>query len=211
MLMEASGVKFVQAVKVDARVTREELVIRFRARSDAARDAPPPSFAPSEQGHPAPVARSCATCGETGCFRHEHRGERSGGNEVDIGRCAFLVDENWPEFQEYVDRAHRPNDVFGLPLDGATWRLARYRWGREGFAQIDSAPLQALRRAMAVRGAPAQGAARRGVTPSRSERRGSPADSPGYSPRMSQKSSSPNRCCRSCGTRVIWAGVRSTC
>ena len=149
------------AVRIEARVTRDELVIRFRAHSDAAHTAPPPSFAPSEQRHPTLVARSCATCGETGCFRHEHRGERSGGDEVDIGRCVFLVDENWPEFQEYVDRAHRPRDVFGLPLDGATWRLARYRWGREGFALVGSAPLQALRRAMAVRRAPAQGAARR--------------------------------------------------
>ncbi|HYU10950.1 MAG TPA: glycosyltransferase [Stellaceae bacterium] len=56
---------------------------------------------------------------------------------------------------------HGPTDVLGLPLDGATWRLPRYHWQRQGFAQVSSAPLQALSRAIAVRRAPAQGSARR--------------------------------------------------
>jgi VanW like protein len=147
-----------ETLRIEARVTRHELVIRFRARSDAASDtAPRPLPTPGEQAYPAAVARSCATCGETGCFRHEHRNPLAD----EGGRCAFLVDENWPEFQEYVGRAHRPGDAFGLPLDGATWRLARYRWKREGFTQVGSAPLQAFHRAIAVRRAPAQGAARR--------------------------------------------------
>jgi len=150
------------AVRIDARVTRDELLIRFRARSTAASDtATRPRFAPGEPAHPAAAARSCATCGETGCFRHENHNEDHGADETDIGRRAFLVDENWPEFQAYVERLHRAGDAFGLPLDGATWCLARYRWKRPAFAQVGSAPLQALRRAVAVRRAPAQGAARR--------------------------------------------------
>jgi hypothetical protein len=151
-----------QAMRIEARVTRDELVIHFRARSSAASDtAAQPPLAPGEQAHRAAVARSCATCGETGCFRHEHRDQHGSGDAADIDRCAFLVDENWPEFQEYVEGARRPCDLLGLPLDGVTWRLARYRWKREGFAQVGSAPLQALRRAIGVRRAPAQGAARR--------------------------------------------------
>jgi len=51
--------------------------------------------------------------------------------------------------------------VLGLPLDGATWRLPRYAWKREAFANVGSAPLQTLRRALEVRRAPAQGPARR--------------------------------------------------
>jgi hypothetical protein len=115
----------------------------------------------AEPANPGPVARSCATCGETACFRHEHPDSRGSANRADIGRCAFLVDENWPEFQEYVVGARQPGDVLGVPLDGATWRLPRYRWDRRGFTHSGSAPLQALRRAIAIRRAPAQGAARR--------------------------------------------------
>jgi hypothetical protein len=116
---------------------------------------------PAQRTQPIAIARSCATCGEAACFRHEHRAEPDPAGEPDLGRCAFLVDENWPELQEYVGHTHRPGDVLGLPLDGARWRLPRYHWRRRGFAQVGVAPLQTLRRAIAVRRAPAQGAARR--------------------------------------------------
>src|SRR5437763_3916087 len=148
-------------MRIDARVTRDELVIRFRGRSDTPiGEAPRPGVARLAEMSPNLAARSCATCGETSCFRHEHRGPYET-DHAEIARCAFLVDENWPEFQEYVDRAHQPGDVLGVPLDGARWRLSRYRWNREGFPPVGSAPLSAPRRAFAVRRAPAQGAALR--------------------------------------------------
>jgi hypothetical protein len=151
------------AMRIDARMTRDELVIRFRAPHDVtASTVIRPHIARTEQGHVGAVARTCATCGEKGCFRHEHRSEElQTVSATHLGVCAFLVDENWPEFEEYIERARRPGDVFGLPLDGATWGLARYRWENERFARVGSAPLQALRRAIAVRRAPAQGARRR--------------------------------------------------
>jgi hypothetical protein len=101
------------------------------------------------------IAGSCANCGETACFRHEHH--RS--DESD--RTAYLVDENWPEFQDYVGRMRGQQDVLGLPLDGTRWHLARYCWNTEGFSRVRSAPVQALGRAVAVRLLPVQGAARR--------------------------------------------------
>ncbi|HEY4472295.1 MAG TPA: VanW family protein [Stellaceae bacterium] len=151
-----------EAVRIEARVTRDDLVIRFRGRSGAEGGAAARLLFPrAQQVNPNAVARSCATCGEPMCFRHESPEARGSVTQVDTGRCAFLVDENWPEFQEYVGRAHRSGDTLGVPLDGATWRLSRYRWDRRGFAHVDSAPLQAIRRATAIRRAPTQGPARR--------------------------------------------------
>ena len=146
-------------------------------------EVPRPGVARLAEMSPNLAARSCATCGETACFRHEHRGPYET-DHAEIARCAFLVDENWPEFQEYVDRAHQPGDVLGVPLDGARWRLSRYRWNREGFPPVGSAPLSAPRRAFAVRRAPAQGAALRtaeqigaaGVDVTTFAREGDPAD-----------------------------------
>ena len=151
-----------EAVRIEARVTRDELVIRFRGRSGAVSRAPARPLLPrAQQPKPGAVARSCATCGEPMCFRHEHPNKPGGASPVDTSRCAFLVDENWPEFQEYLGLALRSGDVLGVPLDGERWRLPRYRWDRGGFAHVGSAPLQTLHRAIAIRRASTQGPARR--------------------------------------------------
>ena len=136
------------AMRIEAQVTRDELIVRFRARTPARNKREPrPQAVRATPGTLGVAARTCATCGETGCFRHEHRIDSRHGGIPDDDRCAFLVDENWPEFQEFVENVRRSGDVLGLPLDGATWRLPRYDWKREGFADVGSAPLQALRRA----------------------------------------------------------------
>jgi hypothetical protein len=139
-------------MRIEARLTGDDLLIRFHGASGAVA----PETAP-EQPVAQLTARSCATCDEVSCIHHEpfaaHRAE--------AGRTAYLVDENWPEFQDYVSREHHLGDVFGQPIDGARWRLPRYDWRPVGFACSSSAPMQALRRMLAIRRAPVQGAARR--------------------------------------------------
>ncbi len=141
-----------RALQIEASLTRDELVVRFRGRQPKTGQSPQAisSFSTA-------LARSCATCGETACFRHEP----SLAAHPKLGRTAFLVDENWPEFQDYVGRTHGAGDVLGLPLDGARWRLPRYAWRVAGFARVGSVPRQALARTIAIRGARAQGPARR--------------------------------------------------
>jgi VanW like protein/glycosyl transferase family 1 len=141
-------------LRIEARLTREELVIRFQGKQGAAPSRPGSDV---ELAAAQPIARSCATCGEVSCFRHEHHAVHA----VGAGCTAYLVDENWPEFQDYVAREHRPADVFGQPIDGARWRLPRYDWHADGFARTGAASFQALRRMIAIRRAPAQGPARR--------------------------------------------------
>ena len=88
-------------------------------------------------------ANNCATCDETACFRHEAR------FAAPARGTAFLVDENWPEFRDYVARARREDDVLALPLNGA--RAARYAWPADGFARVVPATLTALARSFALR------------------------------------------------------------
>jgi len=140
------------SMQIEARLSRDELIIRFRGRPGVAA----PARVTQQQAPPAPEARSCATCGEVACFRHEHPSP-----PVATGRTAYLVDENWPEFQDYVAKRHRREDVFGRPINGARWRLPRYAWQVEGFARSGSAWGPALGRMIAIRRAPAQGPARR--------------------------------------------------
>src|ERR1700730_7128155 len=80
-------------LRIEARLTRDDLVIRFHGPAGAAL---PASATEKQSEPPAAVAWSCATCGEVSCFRHEHHATHG----VGAGRTAYLVDENWPEFQD---------------------------------------------------------------------------------------------------------------
>jgi hypothetical protein len=143
-----------QPLLIEARLGRDELVIRFRGRSAAA-----PVLTTNELVSAASASRiaaSCATCERTACFRHERP---AGGAQH--GRTAYLLDACTPEFRDHVSRSHGPDDTIGIPLDGTRWRLARYRWDVRGFARIGTAPLATLTRAMAARRRKDQAPARR--------------------------------------------------
>ncbi len=120
------------ALFLEARVERDDLVLRLkRAPLTALVTSPLRPASPAlrvrtvlRDGAPQ-HAQSCGTCSETTCFRHERADERPACTDK---RTAFLVDENWSEFRDYVARTRKTEDVLGLPLNGATWRLARYRW-----------------------------------------------------------------------------------
>ncbi|HUO88808.1 MAG TPA: VanW family protein [Rhizomicrobium sp.] len=90
-------------------------------------------------------AKTCGTCEETICFRHEGR------LRAPAGRTAFLVDENWPEFRDHVGRTRKDGDVLALPLDGARWKAARYAWPTKGFAHVVPASLTTLAHALRMR------------------------------------------------------------
>src|SRR4029077_2739129 len=95
-----------QALLIEARLEREELVLRFWGANGAGRRA---ADRPAVALRARPVARSCATCADTACHRHERAPAIAS-----RGRAAYLLDENWPEFRAYVRRAHRREDVLGI-------------------------------------------------------------------------------------------------
>jgi hypothetical protein len=103
-----------------------------------------------------PVPNACDACGVTAC--HRHRGPGGVAREVD--RVAVLVDEYWPEFDEYLREMRNERTLFCRPLDGRRWRKANYAWTAEGYGATASAPWTTLRRAWATRRLREQGAAR---------------------------------------------------
>lgn len=105
---------------------------------------------------PGEHAESCGTCDRTTCFRHETV------SEMPIGKTAFLVDANWPEFRAYVARAKKAGDVLGLPLNGARWGFHRYAWDTTDDARVVTSSMVTLTRAVALRLAK-QGSRRRPI------------------------------------------------
>jgi len=150
-------------IRLLAQLDAGSLIVRILGREaiSPAPDIPPPSDVGPDHATRAP--RSCGTCDETRCFRH-------GKLQAPAGGQAFLVDENWPEFQAYLRAVRREQDHLLLPLDGARLNIARYRWQADGFNFINTAPAAAVLRMLAIRRAGLQGPARRSAELSGTER-----------------------------------------
>ena len=118
---------------IEAKLEREALVLRFFGQVGSPMRA---GATPAPVSHARPEARSCATCADTACHRHERAPAIAS-----RGRAAYLLDENWPEFRDYVRRRPSPRGCSGHPagrralesaraIGGTHWALAGCRYGR---------------------------------------------------------------------------------
>jgi len=129
-------------------------VVRFRGNQGGQR-APRtlPLLKPPRSGH---SPSSCASCGVLSCFRNE---ESSIGPSTH-SKTAYIVDEYWPEFDEFIGSDKKAEDVIGIPLAGRLFRRARYSWNTTGFAAVRAATITTLKRSLELRRVPPQGAGR---------------------------------------------------
>jgi hypothetical protein len=144
--------------RIEARLTGESLVVRFKASGhgqplvlieNPSRSRKVLQFRPLGPA-------SCETCGVRSCFRNIESSE----NRSAFGRTAFLVDEYWPEFDSYIASERGESDVLGIPIRAIPLLKSNYRWTTSGFKDVGQAPLTVLRRSLALRHLPRQGASR---------------------------------------------------
>lgn len=133
---------------VEARLTRDDLVVRLRAR-EAAAAAAPATVTPVVG---ATTAADCLACARTDCVNFIAEAEHH-------GRTAWLLDEVWPEFDAWMAARWGEDDVVHLPLDGGRRGRRNYDWSAAGARPVEHWPL-ALRRAWRSRRLADQGAAR---------------------------------------------------
>ncbi|HSS22411.1 MAG TPA: VanW family protein [Pyrinomonadaceae bacterium] len=139
--------------RIEAELTAESLVVRFRART--IRRRPVVININARRSKPITEINSCTSCDATECFRHV-------GNEVKItkGHTAFLLDEYWPEFDRYISNSKQERDLLCVPLDGRKYEKSNYAWTTDGFGLVKQSRFFALRRAYESRKSSAHGAAR---------------------------------------------------
>ncbi|MBZ5525680.1 MAG: VanW family protein [Acidobacteriia bacterium] len=91
---------------------------------------------PTPEARLAQAVRTCTDCGVESCFRHVKPDQfRPAGNG------AFLVEECWPEFEEFAARERVFGDELYLPFHSSMIRPARYHWATEGYAKVTAATL----------------------------------------------------------------------
>ncbi len=133
-------------LQLSVQVTPDELVVRLLGVAGIG------TAAPTDSSPRLAEVRSCATCAETACMRHEPP------QAAARGRQAFLVDEAWPEFQTYVATEREAGSSIGIPLPPRLSR--RSAWPAAGVGPVRTATLAGVWRSLAIRRAD-QGAARR--------------------------------------------------
>jgi len=101
------------------------------------------------------LLNSCASCGVDDC----HRVVRDNGRER-FGRTAFLVDDFWPEFNEYISNRRTAADTLMMPIDGNRFRRANYAWATGGFGRVYQSLFTTAVRSYTSRKLAAQGAVR---------------------------------------------------
>lgn len=110
------------------------------------------------------VPQSCVTCNQLDCFRHVES------KATGFGRSAYLVDEYYPELDNYISEVKREQDLLAIPLDGKKYKKRNYAWSTDTFRDVRQSPLWTLLRAYQSRKLAMQGPARQRTLLAYSER-----------------------------------------
>lgn len=142
-----------QAFRIEAKLDAENLTVRFKSDSIAKNNffqiTKRAGFDHKNQPN------SCATCGVNECFRVvKPKADQS------FGRVAYLLDEYFPEFDDYIQNQRSNRDLLLIPLDGKRFKKANYAWQTQGFLKTKQSFLVTALRSYKSRQLAAQGASR---------------------------------------------------
>lgn len=145
--------------RIEVELDREDLRIRFKGVVRPAHHVPL-----HQNGHGEPVEpltsqsipQSCASCGKEDCSKNVEKTSLVKKQK----KTAFLVDEYWPEFDSYIQKQRRSQDLFFIPLDGKKYKKQNYKWNCSGFAKVKSQFFFTLKRSFISRKLSDQGAQR---------------------------------------------------
>lgn len=141
--------RLAQPLRIGAHLTRDQLVVSFHSPS-----TPGTTQAPHGDTRSVEVVETCTTCGVETCMRHAGPGTAS------QERTAVLVDELWPELEDWLRGQGRSLWHLGVPMRHSLWRRANYAWSDRGWGGVHDAAFTSLSRAWRSRRLSAQGAVR---------------------------------------------------
>jgi VanW like protein/Glycosyl transferases group 1 len=143
-------------LRIEAFLTSTSLVVELKSRAarttfmaDSPREMLVEHSAFSE-------VHACNTCHAVDCIRYSP----PVADAKPLGRTAYLVDDYWPEFDQYLKRYQGSADLLAVPLRGDRWRKSNYAWTTAGFQQVREATGITLGRSLASRQWSAQGKSR---------------------------------------------------
>lgn len=130
-----------QNILITAALSKDDLILRFWGRQRLVSIG-----AVQTLQRKASSINTCTDCGVTECFRHVDPQASSSS-----GRTAFLMEECWPEFEEYAAKIRSGSDDLFLPYQSRMRQICRYQWNSEGYRQTVAANMQTLLAAITAR------------------------------------------------------------
>jgi hypothetical protein len=130
-----------QNILITAVLTRDELILRFWGKQRLITVGNHQSAI-----HQTSSINTCTDCGVSECFRHVP----SSGSSLQ-GRAAFLIEECWPEFEEYATQVRSSTDRLFLPYHSKFKKIGRYNWNTAGYEGTIAANAQTFLAAAKIR------------------------------------------------------------
>jgi hypothetical protein len=123
-----------QNILITSTLTKNDLVLRFWGKQ---RLVLPASNEPAIRK--ASFINRCTDCGVSECFRHVlPQSSKS------YRHTSFLIEECWPEFEEYVSQIKLEADDLFHPYQFSFRTVGRYEWNSKGYRRTVAANTQTL-------------------------------------------------------------------
>ncbi|TGM96337.1 hypothetical protein EHR10_16365 [Leptospira yasudae] len=137
--------------RIEIEFNSESMIVRFRTLSPVqAETEEPGDFVPETSESVSTrnfhSLNDCYTCGRISCSQH------SWNNRPTTDFTAWILDEVWPELDEYVRTQWKPKDSVIVPMkNGTRWGTNRFNWTVRTAKNVRSLFLPALWRSFKLR------------------------------------------------------------
>lgn len=134
------------AFRIEIEMSASQLTVRFRGKAGVKNN-----FGEHVVLQKSKTINDCLSCGVTSCFRNVKK------TTPEKMSTAWLLDEKWPEFENWLEENASADDTIFTPIDGERFGLAHYTWKTKTPTKKIYATLSTLRRSRQLRKLPAQG------------------------------------------------------
>ena len=129
--------------RIEVELTSEKLIVRFRSEQKNVKTEKDNSKIQDSN-----KLNDCYSCGNFSCFKHPDRSSV----KQNIASTTFVLDEMWPEYDQYIQEIATSSDSFILPLK-RNWLINtnRYSWTTSMSKNVQYTTFQGINRAMTLR------------------------------------------------------------
>ncbi|MFN3640953.1 MAG: VanW family protein, partial [Flavobacterium sp.] len=129
--------------RIEVELTPDKLIVSFRSKQK--NENPGDSNFNFRQSN---KLNDCYSCGNFACFKHPDRTSV----KQEIATTTFILDEKWPEYDQYIKTIATDSDNFILPLkQNKLIKTDRYSWTASKSKKTKATNFQGIYRALKLR------------------------------------------------------------